>query len=103
MKTAKFDGYASYDKVMAVSACNDTGKRCVYSDYGECVWCAFPSSDFGYSPFNHPEPVTAGIYTTDVWEEQVITQKEIIQMILEEPRVPAGGGRDCCVDAFSQS
>ena len=61
----KFDGYASYDKVMAVSACNDTGKRCVYSDYGECVWCAFPSSDFGYSPFNHPEPVTAGIYTTD--------------------------------------
>jgi len=61
----KFDGYASYDKVMAVSACNDSGKRCVYSDYGERVWCAFPSSDFGYSPFNHPEPVTAGIYTTD--------------------------------------
>ena len=61
----KFDGYASYDKVMAVSACNDTGKRCVYSDYGKSVWCAFPSSDFGYSPFNHPEPVTAGIYTTD--------------------------------------
>jgi len=61
----KFDGYASYDKVMAVAACNDSGKRCVYSDYGERVWCAFPSSDFGYSPFNHPEPVTAGIYTTD--------------------------------------
>jgi subtilisin family serine protease len=61
----RFDGYASYDKVMAVSACNDTGKRSVYSDFGSNVWCAFPSSDFGYSPFNHPEPLTAGIFTTD--------------------------------------
>jgi subtilisin family serine protease len=60
-----YDGYASYEKVMAVSACNDTGKRSVYSDYGSNVWCAFPSSDFGYSPFNHPEPLTKGIYTTD--------------------------------------
>lgn len=60
-----FDGYASYEKVMAVSACNDTGSRCVYSDYGSNVWCSFPSSDFGYSPFNHPEPLTEGIYTTD--------------------------------------
>lgn len=60
-----YDGYASYEKVMAVSACNDTGKRSVYSDYGSTVWCTFPSSDFGYSPFNHPEPLTEGIYTTD--------------------------------------
>ena len=61
----KYDGYASYDKVIAVSACNDTGKRSVYSDYGESVWCSFPSSDFGYPPFNHPDPLTTGIYTTD--------------------------------------
>lgn len=61
----KYDGYASYDKVIAVSACNDTNKRSIYSDYGERVWCSFPSSDFGYSPFNHPVPLTAGIYTTD--------------------------------------
>jgi subtilisin family serine protease len=60
-----YDGYASYEKVMAVSACNDTGKRCIYSDFGSNVWCAFPSSDFGYSPFNHPMPLTTGIYTTD--------------------------------------
>lgn len=64
-ENCNFDGYASYEKVMAVSACNDTGKRCIYSDYGSSVWCAFPSSDFGYSPFNHPEPLTKGIYTTD--------------------------------------
>lgn len=60
-----YDGYASYEKVMAVSACNDRGKRCIYSDFGKNVWCAFPSSDFGYSPFNHPAPLTSGIYTTD--------------------------------------
>jgi subtilisin family serine protease len=61
----EFDGYASYEKVMAVAACNDTGKRSVYSDYGSNVWCSFPSSDIGYPPFNHPEPLTKGIYTTD--------------------------------------
>ena len=61
----KYDGYASYEKVMAVAACNDTGKRSIYSDFGNAVWCCFPSSDFGYPPFNHPEPLTSGIYTTD--------------------------------------
>lgn len=61
----KFDGYASYEKVIAVAACNDTEKRSVYSDYGDAVFCCFPSSDFGYTPFNHPQPLTSGIYTTD--------------------------------------
>jgi subtilisin family serine protease len=61
----KYDGYASYQKVIAVAACNDTDRRSVYSDYGKSVWCSFPSSDLGYAPFHHPEPVTNGIYTTD--------------------------------------
>jgi hypothetical protein len=61
----KFDGYASCPMVMAVAACNDTGKRSVYSDYGDAVWCAFPSSDFGYPPFGHPDALTPGIFTTD--------------------------------------
>jgi subtilisin family serine protease len=61
----KYDGYASYNKVIAIAASNDTNKRSVYSDYGTAVWCCFPSSDFGYTPFNHPEPLTNGIYTTD--------------------------------------
>jgi subtilisin family serine protease len=59
------DGYASYSKVLAVAACNDTGRRSVYSDFGEAIWCAFPSSDFGHSPFSHPVPLTPGIWTTD--------------------------------------
>lgn len=59
------DGYASYAKVIAVAACNDRGQRSVYSDFGKAVWCAFPSSDFGYPPFNQPEPLTPGIWTTD--------------------------------------
>lgn len=59
------DGYASFPKAIAVAACNDTGKRSVYSDFGKAVWCAFPSSDFGHRPFGHPEPLTTGIWTVD--------------------------------------
>ncbi len=59
------DGYASFGKVIAVAACNDTGKRSVYSDFGKAVWCAFPSSDFGHRPFDHPDPLTPGIWTVD--------------------------------------
>jgi hypothetical protein len=60
-----YDGYASYDKVIAVAASNDTGKRSIYSDYGSNVFCCFPSNDLGYPPLNHPEPLTPGIFTTD--------------------------------------
>lgn len=59
------DGYASYERVIAVAACNDQGKRSVYSDFGNAIWCAFPSSDFGYPQFSHPDPLTTGIWTTD--------------------------------------
>ncbi|NNG16613.1 MAG: S8 family serine peptidase, partial [Gemmatimonadales bacterium] len=31
------DGYASYEKVIAVAACNDSGKRSAYSDFGQAV------------------------------------------------------------------
>ncbi|MFG3618295.1 S8 family serine peptidase [Nocardia sp. NPDC047654] len=59
------DGYAGFAKVIAVAACNDTGKRSVYSDFGKAVWCAFPSSDFGHRPFGHPDALTPGIWTVD--------------------------------------
>ncbi|MGC3944718.1 MAG: S8 family serine peptidase [Chryseolinea sp.] len=59
------DGYSSNDDVIAVAACNDTNKRSVYSDYGKSVFCCFPSNDFEYLDFNHPAPLTKGIYTTD--------------------------------------
>ncbi len=52
------DGYASYEKVIAVAACNDRGTRAAYSDYGKAIWCAFPSSD------GRPS-LTPGIWTTD--------------------------------------
>lgn len=52
------DGYASYEKVIAVAACNDTGTRAAYSDYGKAIWCAFPSSHGTAS-------LTPGIWTTD--------------------------------------
>jgi subtilisin family serine protease len=59
------DGYASYERVIAVAACNDQGKRSVYSDFGNAIWCAFPSGDQGFSAFSHPAPLTPGIWTTD--------------------------------------
>lgn len=52
------DGYASYEKVIAVAACNDKGKKAPYSDFGPAVWCAFPSSNVFPS-------LTPGIWTTD--------------------------------------
>jgi len=52
------DGYASYDKVVAVGASNDQGKRAEYSDVGDALWCVFPSSNGGPS-------LTPGIWTTD--------------------------------------
>jgi subtilisin family serine protease len=57
------DGYASYEKVVAVAACNDIGTRSAYSDMGDAIWCAFPSNNF---PSDSNEPVmTKGIWTTD--------------------------------------
>ena len=58
------DGYAGYDRVIAVAACNDRGTRSVYSDFGDANWCAFPSGDFGHN--GHPAPFTPGIWTTDL-------------------------------------
>lgn len=64
-ESADNDGYASYEKVIAVAACNDRSKRSAYSDFGRAVWCAFPSSDFGVPEESRPEPLTPGIWTTD--------------------------------------
>ncbi len=61
----KYDEYASYPKVIAVAACNDNGRRCVYSDFGEAVWCCFPSNDFYEPKLNPNRPKTPGIWTTD--------------------------------------
>jgi subtilisin-like proprotein convertase family protein len=60
------DGYASSPHVLAVAACNDRGRRSVYSDFGPAVFCSFPSNDFGWTDENRPEPLTPGIWTTDI-------------------------------------
>ncbi len=59
------DGYAGFPGVIAVAACNDTGRRSVYSDYGKSIWVSFPSGDFGWKPFQHPAPISEGLRTTD--------------------------------------
>jgi subtilisin family serine protease len=50
-----YDGYASYDKVIAVGACTDQGRRAYYSDYGPELDVCAPSSG----------GKTSGIWTTD--------------------------------------
>jgi subtilisin family serine protease len=52
------DGYASFNKVIAVAASDDTGVKAPYSDFGAAIWCAFPSNHFFQS-------LTPGIWTTD--------------------------------------
>ncbi len=61
----KFDGYATNGEVIAVAACNDRGTRSIYSDFGDAVWCSFPSNDFAFPRQSHPAPLTTGIWTTD--------------------------------------
>jgi Subtilase family len=59
------DGYASYERVLPVAASNDRNRRSVYSDYGDAVFCTFPSNDFEFSDEGRPAPLTPGIWTTD--------------------------------------
>lgn len=62
------DHYASNDHVIAVAACSDQGIRSLYSDFGDAVWCCFPSNDFfdtdPHTGIAH-RPKTPGIWTTD--------------------------------------
>lgn len=65
-ESVDLDGYACFDKIIAVAACNDTGRRSIYSDYGNAIWCSFPSNDFMYAPLRQPKPLTPGIWTADI-------------------------------------
>jgi hypothetical protein len=59
------DGYSNYERVLAVAASNDRNQRSVYSDFGDAVFCAFPSQDFELPEQGRPAPLTPGIWTTD--------------------------------------
>ncbi|MEM8981439.1 MAG: S8 family serine peptidase [Pseudomonadota bacterium] len=58
-ESVDLDGYASSEFVMAVGASNDRGTRSAYSDFGDALWCMFPSSDA------RSRQLTNGIWTTD--------------------------------------
>lgn len=63
-ESVDLDGYASYTQVFAIAACNDSGKRSFYSDYGNAISCCFPSNDVTDIP-GRARPLTPGIWTTD--------------------------------------
>lgn len=65
-ESADKDRYITNPNIIAVAACNDTGKKSVYSDFGKCVWVCFPSDDFEVEGINdNYRPLTPGIWTTD--------------------------------------
>lgn len=68
-ESVEIDGYASYESVIAVAACNDRSTRSVYSNYGKSLWCSFPSNDYEDPTFGNPAPLTPGIWTTDLRRE----------------------------------
>lgn len=59
------DGYSGNPNIITVAACNDTGKRSVYSDFGKNIWISFPSGDYAFKPYKHPAPISSGLRTTD--------------------------------------
>jgi subtilisin family serine protease len=73
---ADLDRYINHPEVIAVSACNDRGKKSVYSDFGKCIWVCFPSNDFEAKNFRHPAPLTSGIWTTDRGGKKGYREKE---------------------------
>lgn len=64
-ESVDLDGYAAYAPIIAVAACNDRGRRSVYSDYGKAICCAFPSNDLFAPNLEPTRPLTPGIWTTD--------------------------------------
>ena len=68
------DGYCSYPGILAVTACNDSGRRSVYSDFGDAVWVSFPSGDYGWKAFGHESPVSSGLRTTDRLQKEGYTE-----------------------------
>lgn len=64
-ESVDLDGYAAYAPIIAVAACNDRGRRSIYSDFGKAIWCAFPSNDVFAPNLEPTRPLTPGIWTTD--------------------------------------
>ena len=58
-RAVDLDGYASYEKVIAVAACNDRGNRSVYSDFGKAVWCVSRATTSA-TPRSTIPPLTPG-------------------------------------------
>ena len=67
-ESVDLDHYASNERVISVAACNDQGQRSLYSDFGNAIWCAFPSHDFfDMDPRTGRDhrPQTLGIWAPD--------------------------------------
>ncbi|MCE7043290.1 S8 family serine peptidase [Dyadobacter sp. CY312] len=59
----EYDGYACNDYVMAIGAVNKEGSLTTYSDYGEKLFCCFPSSEISIE--NQQQLLTYGLSVAD--------------------------------------
>jgi Subtilase family len=62
-ESVDLDGYASHPDVLAIGACNEYSERSIYSDYGNALFCCFPSGD--YQIAGKPKLKTSGLYVAD--------------------------------------
>jgi subtilisin family serine protease len=62
-ESVDLDGYASHSDVLAIGACNEHSVRSVYSDYGNALFCCFPSGDSQLA--GRPKLSTYGLYVAD--------------------------------------
>ena len=59
----RHDGYASSPLVLSVGAVNKQGKKARYSDFGDALFCCFPSGDFELGPDGWKQ--TSGVLVPD--------------------------------------
>ncbi len=63
-ESVELDGYASNEFVLAIAASNIRDKRSIYSDFGDSIFCCFPSNDFTRMD-NGGYYLDGGIWATD--------------------------------------
>jgi len=61
----RYDGYASYEKVLAIGAVNKYKHRSLYSDYGAPLFACFPSSEVIIDPESNDIYTVYGVRTAD--------------------------------------
>lgn len=97
MKTRPTTATRSHPGAIAVAACNDTGARSVYSDFGDAVWVCFPSGDSAGNPSNTRRP-SARVSARWTASTKAVTRIQLHRHLRGHFRGLPGHGRNCRTD-----